>query len=117
MLYKSQLEGKRVHNIIVRGPTSSSRVGILLPVFYFALYFASVIRLSVNGNFQDCAEKNGLYLKLKEMGDILRSGDGSVPGEDYMKGTVVALTGFMAFGLAMASLMSVAVVCTLIWGE
>jgi hypothetical protein len=61
----SQLEGKPVHTVIVRGPTSSSSVGILLPVFYFALYFASVIRLSVTGNFRDCSEKNGLYLKLK----------------------------------------------------
>jgi hypothetical protein len=34
-----------------------------------------------------------------------------------MKGTVVALTGFVAFELAMASLLCVAEVCTLIWGE
>ncbi|KAI5786004.1 hypothetical protein FPQ18DRAFT_394101 [Pyronema domesticum] len=114
-LYKSDSGRKWVYNIIIRGPTRI--FGIFLPAFYFIFYFACVVRLSTSGNFRDGAEKNELYLKLKEIGDILRSGTGSVPGEDHMRGAVVSLAGFVVFELVAAILLCLAGMCTVIWGK
>jgi hypothetical protein len=56
-------------------------------------------------------------LGLKEIGNTLRKGKGSVPGEEYLRGSMVALTAFVAFELAVASLLLVMGVWFWVWGR
>lgn len=75
--------------------------------FYFIFYLDSVVLLSVGGNYRRDTRGSGLYLGLQRIGGMLRRGKDSVPGEEYLRGSVVVLTAFVAFELVVVGLLLV----------